>query len=138
MAVEQFVYTEMVKKLSDFQTLTGGNPTKANPKLTAYRIELAQVEAEIEKLINTLTGANSVLMSYANNKIEELDSQKQSLLKAIAEMSAEIVSPEQIERIYDYLDDWNNVDFEDRRLVVDGLISKIMATSENIQIEWKI
>ena len=39
--VEASIYAEMVKKLNEFQTLTGGNPTKANPKLTAYHVELA-------------------------------------------------------------------------------------------------
>ena len=34
-------------------------------------MELARVEDEIEKLLNTLTGANAVLLSYANSKIEE-------------------------------------------------------------------
>jgi hypothetical protein len=53
-------------------------------------------------------------------------------------MTAEAVSPEQIERISGYLDDWGNVDFEDRRLVADGLISTIKATSESVHIEWKI
>ena len=46
---------------------------KVNPKLTAHQIELAQVEAEIEKLLDTLTGANATLLAYANKKIEELD-----------------------------------------------------------------
>lgn len=76
--VEQSIYGEMVRKMADFQTLTGGNPTKANPKLIALNVELAQVEAEIEKLLNTLTGANAVLLSYANNRIEELDAKRQS------------------------------------------------------------
>ena len=34
---------------------------------------LAQVESEIEKLLDTLTGANATLLAYANKKIEELD-----------------------------------------------------------------
>jgi len=136
--VEQSIYGEMVKKMAEFQTLTGGNPAKANPKLTALHVELAQVEAEIEKLLNTLTGANAVLISYANGKIEELDAKRQSLTKTIADMSAEAVSPEQMKRISGYLDNWDNVSFEDRRLVVDGLISQIRATSESVQIEWKI
>jgi hypothetical protein len=136
--VEESIYGEMVKKMSAFQTLTGGNPARANPKLTALKVELAQVEAEIEKLIDTLTGANRTLISYANNKIEELDTKKQSLVMAIADMSAEAVSPEKIERISDYLSNWDSIDFEDKRLVVDGLISQIKATSESVQIEWKI
>jgi len=128
----------MIKKMVEFQTLTGGNPTKANPKLTALNVELAQVEAEIEKLLNTLTGANAVLISYANGRIEELDTKRQSLAKAIADMSAEAVSPEHMKRISGYLDSWDSIGFEDRRLVVDGLISTIRATSESVQIEWKI
>ena len=36
-------------------------------------MELAQVEAEIEKLLDTLTGANATLLAYANKKIEDLD-----------------------------------------------------------------
>ena len=136
--VEYFIYGEMLKKMEQFQTLTKGKAGKANPKLTALNVSLAQVEAEIEKLINTLTGANATLMTYANSKIEELDAQRQSFIKKIADLTAEAVSPAQIDRISEYLKTWDVVSFEDRRLVVDGLISTINATNENIQIEWKI
>jgi DNA invertase Pin-like site-specific DNA recombinase len=136
--VEDSVYSEMCQKMADFQTLTGGNPTKANPKLTALNVELAQVEAEIEKLIDTLSGANKTLLAYANGKVEELDAKRQSLTKAIADMTAEAVSPEHIKRLSGYLNDWNNIGFDDRRLVVDGLISSIQATTDDIHIEWKI
>jgi hypothetical protein len=136
--VENYIYSEMRRKMADFQTLTGGNPAKSNPKLTALNVSLAQVEAEIEKLINTLMGASATLMTYANSKIEELDAKRQSLMRAIADMTAEAVSPAQINRLSGYLETWEDVSFEDRRLVADGLISTIKATSENIQIEWKI
>ena len=52
----------MVKKMAQFQTLTGKRE-KVNPKLTAIKVELAHVEDEIEKLLNTLTGASAVLIS---------------------------------------------------------------------------
>ena len=136
--IEQSIYSEMCRKMDEFQTLTGGNPMKASPKLTAYNVELAQIEAEIEKLIDTLTGANPTLLSYANSKIEELDEKRQSLTKAIADMSAEAISPHKMNQISGYLGDWDNASFEDRRLVADGLISHIAATSERVKIEWKI
>jgi len=135
---EESVYGVMLHKMGQFQTLTDGNPTKANPKLTALNVELLQIEAEIEKLLDTLTGANATLLAYANSKIEELDTRRQTLIKAIADMSAEAVSPEHMKRISNHLDNWDNADFEERRLVVDGLISQIRATSESVQIEWKI
>lgn len=89
---EQFIFKAMGEKLWDFKHLRGGEE-KANPKLTAYQVELAQVEAEIEKLLDTLSG---------------------------------------------YLDDWENISFEDKRKATDGLISSISATSEYVKIEWKI
>ena len=135
---EQSIYGEMLKKMSEFQTLTGGNPKKSNPKMTALNVELLQVEAEIEKLLDTLTGASETLLSYANNKIEELDTRRQRLMKTIADISVDEVSPEHMKRISGHLENWDDTSFEDKRLVIDGLISRISATSESVHIEWKI
>ena len=111
---------------------------KVNPKLTAYQVELAQVETEIEKLLDTLTGANATLLAYANKKIEELDTRRQTISKAIAELSVETISPQQIKKLSYYLDNWDSIDFDDKRKAADGLISTIKATSDRVQIEWKI
>jgi len=106
--------------------------------LTALNVELAEVDNEIEKLLDSLTGANPTLLSYANSKIEALDTKRQSLMKAIADMRTSTLSPEHAKSISGYLKDWDDVSFEDKRLVMDGLIAKIQATSENVRIEWKV
>lgn len=134
---EQFIFTAMCEKLREFKLLRGGEE-KVNPKLTALHVELAQVDNEIEKLLETLTGANATLLAYANSKIEDLDIRRQTLTKEIAELSVETVSPKQIELLSGYLADWENVSFDDKRKVVDGLISQIRATNDYVQIEWKI
>jgi len=124
--------------MSEFQTITRKNPSKANPKLTELNVELAKVDAEVEKLLDTLTGANKTLLSYANSKIEELDEQRQSLIKAISDMKVSTLSSEQADSISDYLTDWDNIGIDDKRLVLDGLVTRVSATSESVQIEWKI
>ena len=134
---EQFIFMAMQEKFKDFQFLHG-KEEKANPKLTAYQVELAQVEAEIEKLLDTLTGANATLLAYANKKIEELDTRRQTISKAIAELSVETISPQQIKKLSYYLDNWNSIDFDDKRKAADILILTIRATSDRVQIEWKI
>ena len=53
------------------------------------------MDGEIEKLVDSLTGANNVLLSYVNVKIAELDGRKQNLLARIAELTVEAISPEQ-------------------------------------------
>ena len=72
---------------------------------------------------------NAILLSYANSKIEELDACKQILVKKIADLTVETASPEQIDKISDYLDDWENISFDDKRQVLDGLITRIRATN---------
>ena len=127
----------MVHKLSEFQTLTAQTET-VNPRLTALNVELAQVEDEIEKLLNTLTGASAVLMSYANGKIEELDTRRQGLIKEIAALNAESVSPQKIEYLSSHLGNWDNIDFDDRRQVADIILSQVHATADRVSFEWKI
>ena len=73
------------------------------PKITALQVELAHVDSEIEKLVDSLTGANNVLFSYVNVKIAELDGRKQELLARIAELTVEAISPEQVSQISGYL-----------------------------------
>ena len=80
------------------------------------------MENKIEKLVDALTSANPVLMSYENVKIVELNERKNELMQAIADMTAEAVNPEKMERISGHLDDCDNVTFNERRQAADGLI----------------
>ncbi|PWM95821.1 MAG: recombinase family protein, partial [Oscillibacter sp.] len=111
---------------------------KANPKIAALQVELLHVDSEIEKLVDSLTGANNVLLSYVNVKIAELDGRKQELVKQIAELTVEAISPEQVNQISGYLDTWDNVSFDDKRRVVDLMITTVAATSDSLNITWKI
>ena len=102
-------------------------------------MELAHVDSEIEKLVDSLTGANNVLFSYVNVKIAELDGRKQELLARIAELTVEAISPEQVSQISGYLDTSGRMYlFDDKRRVVDLMITTIAATSDSLNITWKI
>lgn len=96
------------------------------------------MDSEIKKLVDSLTGANNVLLSYVNVKIAELDSRKQALVKEIAELTVETISPEQVKQISGYLDTWDSVSFDDKRRVLDLLVVTVKATSDRLNITWKI
>lgn len=115
----------MVKKLESDKTLTGRKKAaKANPNIAALQVELARVDSEIEKLMDSLTGANNVLLSYVNVKI--------------AEMTVDTISPEQVKQVSGYLDTWDSVFFDDKRRAVDLLITTIAVTSDKLNITWKV
>jgi cell division protein FtsB len=128
----------MAEKLREFKSLNAKSGVSANPKLTAVKVELAQVDAEIEKLVESLTGASATLIQFANRKADELSARRQSLTKEIADLSTDEIPAVRLTAISDYLDDWDNTSLDDKRQVLDGLITVISAKSDNIEIEWKI
>ena len=129
----------MKRKVAEFKTLQKHRKNMlVNPKLAALNAELLTVEKEIDTLIDTLTSANPVLMGYVNEKIEVLDARHKSLCHEISEISAKAMPPEQIKQLTDYLDNWDDVSFDDKRIVLDKLVDIIYATSEQIEIKWKI
>lgn len=135
---EAFIFQQMQAKLAPLTTLNGRlDVVRKNPLLTAAQVELTQVMEEIDRILNSLIGASPVLISYANSKIEALDNQKQALIKKIAELSADEVSSEQINAISGYLNTWNDVSFDDKRKVLDLIVSSIHVTDEKIEIKWK-
>ncbi|MFV0362818.1 MAG: recombinase family protein, partial [Suipraeoptans sp.] len=88
--------------------------------------------------VDSLTGANNILLSYVNVRIAELDSRKQALVKEIADLTVDTISPEQVQQISGYLDTWETVSFDDKRRVLDLLVTTVEATSEKMNITWKI
>jgi hypothetical protein len=132
------VYGEMVHELNAFKKLAEKKSAKNNPKLTKKQLELAKIESEIEKLIESLKTAGATLVSYVNATVEELDTQRQLLMREISALTFDAIPSTQLETISNYLDKWEDVSFEDKQKVVDYLITRVRATSDSVQIEWKI
>ena len=83
-----------------------------------------------KSLLDTLTGANATLLAYANKKIVELDTRHQTISKAIAELCVETISSQQIKKLSYYLDNWDSIDFDDKRKAADSPDKIIAALRE--------
>jgi len=125
---------------------TGGNGSNVNrynaiiesPQKAVLQSQLAQIEAEISKLVDNLAAADNVLISFINRKARELDVKRQEVLKEMAKLSAEnTLDTDKIRQINGYVDKWDSLSLEDKRLVCDTLIDVIHASNEKIQIMWK-
>ncbi len=56
----------------------------------------------------------------------------------ISELKVESISTEQVSQISGYLDTCENVSFDYKRPVVDLMITTKAATSDSLNISWKI
>lgn len=81
--------------------------------------------------------ANTMLLAYANKKIEKWDTRRQKITKAIADLSVEITSQQQIDLLSGYLDDWENISFEDERKAEIGNMDQTTSKVFHLPDFWR-
>ena len=120
---------------------------KDTPQKAALREMMGNYLKENNVKVKDGTDVNSIMRDMISIILEgaldqemdeELDGRKQELVKQIAELTVETISPEQVNQISGYLDTWDSVSFDDKRRVVDLMITTVAATSDSLNITWKI
>ena len=136
---ETLIYQEMVKKLDEFPVLVKEDEAvQENPKAAELRIEQNKVKQEIGSLMDKVAMANETLMTFINRRIEELAVKQEKLEQELAGYALNRVDDSRLNQIQGYLDKWDEITLDDKRKVADSLIEVIYATSENVDIHWKI
>ena len=134
--VEQLVLGEMKQKLRQFRTLSGKKTYAPNIELTKLEVELAEIDKEINSLVEKVRNSDNVLFRYINERINELDKRKNVINDRIRELNRKKDIP--VDEIDNHLTMWDELSFEDKRQVVNTLIRVIYATEKKITIQWRI
>ena len=87
-------------------------------------------------LLERLAQADDVMYRYISERVGELDGRKRELAKEISERS--LRKEVDCQEITGHLTRWEELSFEDKRQTLDQLIKEIYATSDKVQIEWRI
>ena len=87
---------------------------------------------------NQFGGAVTYRFEYSTDGGGTWHTAAQTKNTKIAELTVEAISPEQVSQISGYLDTWESVSFDDKRRVVDLMITTVAATSDSLNITWKI
>lgn len=136
---ENFILSEMKKKLSEFESLTAPPQKRENPRMRELSAKVEQIEIEIGKLLNRVADADSVLMGYINARVKELHNQASEMKREIGELAPlDNQNKPNIKEIRDCMQHWDELEFDDKRAVVDQLITKIKASQETCEIIWKL
>lgn len=135
--LEEYMLNTIRQLLSEFKTLSKQENYFPNTKINENKIRLSEIDTEIENLLSNVANANSVLMEYINNKIKELDKERDQLQKEIRLLSCRSKTGS-MHTITDHVDKWNEITFEDKQAVADALIKVITISNGNIEITWNI
>lgn len=121
------------------------NKKKTDSKLMSqkeqYENELTKCNIQIENLINSIAEGNVVVSKYLNQKIEEIEKQKEIIsinLREITENNDIQDDNYLIEYIQNINEKLNTNDIEELKKICKTVINKIIVTDKNIVIHYKI
>ena len=135
-AVDEIVFDEMRKKLSEFKTLSKQKKEGLNLQVVKLKTQIEEIDKEIAALLDKITSANETVMQYINSRIAELDAEKKELYTQIVQFDND--RDDSIGEISDYMEHWEELTISEKITVVDCLIESIHASKERLEIKWKI
>lgn len=134
--VEETIFEEMTKKLEEFSTLQEHQEETCNLEVIKLKSRIEQIDKEISALLDKIADANDTVMKYINQRVSELDEEKKTLYAECERISAS--ERKDVGQLTNYMENWDEITMQDKLTVVDSLISKIVASEDNIDIFWKI
>lgn len=121
------------------------NKKKTDSKLISqkeqYENELTKCNIQIENLVNSIAEGNVIVSKYLNQKIEEIEKQKEVItinLRKITENNNIQDDNYLIEYIKNIDEKLNTTDIEELKKICKTVINKIVITDRNIDIHYKI
>ena len=105
----------------------------AEPDLDALKAELAVCEEKIGNLIGRLSEASAITTNYINQEVERLDREKTAVLEKLSSTSRTVL-PESIK----HSPDFDLLSFDEKKVTAAVLIEKILCTTEETRVEWRV
>ncbi|MBQ2176840.1 MAG: recombinase family protein [Alphaproteobacteria bacterium] len=137
--LEAQIVERMKAKLSRL-TISGRDDGKDQVQEDIGKIEaeISQIDSNINSLVQSLIGANEVVISYVNENVAGLDNKKKRLLSEIEKLKETRKHSHKYEELFDVMSKWDELSFDDKRGVVALLIKRINIFTDRIEIEWNI
>ena len=133
--LEEYVLKAMRDKVISLSR--SGKANSAAARINTCRENLTAIEEEIKSLLSRMTGANTVLMKYINDRVLELDSVHRSIQEEILSLKYS-KAEEGIKELESKLSRWEELRLEDKKTIVDSLIKVIHVHKGKTEIIWKI
>jgi len=137
--IEGIIERRIFKKVKELNTknINVNKSNNVNTKINKIKIQITEIDKQIENMINQLVNANEVVTKYMNNKITELDKEKQELIKQVEKEQVKNIKQIPIDDIYAKINKWNDLDLEEKKTRCKTIIDKVWIYNNNkIDIRW--
>jgi hypothetical protein len=135
---EQDIQKEIENKINSLSiTSPIESQNEKNRKIERLKIEISKLDDKITSFIEKIECADTALMKHINNKVAELENEKQQLARELDKIESS--QPDfSVDEITDCMSVWDIMSFDDKRSIVKILIKRIFIAENGYSIEWNI
>ena len=122
-----------------FTSLSAPQENRTDPEIFELNTRIAQIDAEIETATAKAMEASGALIKYLSDKVTKLDEERSTCVSRLNELQAAAAANQcDVAEITNFISKWDDLTLQDKILVVDALIDKIMLSETEMTIKWKI
>lgn len=134
--VDDIVFERMKQKIDQFRTLKQGEQDGYSLQEVKLRTRISRIDDEISALLEKIMEANPTVMKYINDKVNELDTEKKQLTAELFQIEEQ--KKNSVPEIVGYMERWEELSINDKIIVVDSVIERVVVLENEIEITWKI
>ncbi len=135
--IENIVKEHLFEKINQLRNTSIDTQVEENRNINRIKIQLIELDKQIENLINKIAEANEVTMKYINEKLTTLDKEKSSLIDEMQKLTLENSQNIGLDDLFEKIDNWDNLNLENKKAVCKTLINKVYIKADEITINWK-
>lgn len=132
--IEKFIF----EKSKELEKTSLNIKNNDNGELNKLKLQIIEIDNQIENLVEQMAQGNTVVMKYINDKISKLDSMKNSLMEEMKKITIQLKPMQPFENILDYIHRWNDCELEEKKNICGYFINKIYLKDDEINIDWKL
>jgi site-specific DNA recombinase len=136
--IENIIEKEILQKIEQLKNVTIDTQVKEDTNINKIKIQLMEIDKQIDNFVNKIAEANDITMKYINEKLTALDKEKITLLEQIQELTLENSKSISMNDIFEKIDNWQNMTLEEKKQVCSNLIDKVYIKDDEISIDWKV
>ncbi len=134
--IEDAVKEELINHIKEFEFTKVEHNADIQIQENELKIRLKNIQNEIDEYVLQIPKASEKVMQLINEKVESMIQQRseiQNQLIALQKNSYENISEETVKKA---LTDWDNLSFEDKKLIAQTFIEKVVIYNDDIKIYY--
>lgn len=136
--IESIIEKYIFEKTEELKTTTLAIQNNEDLEANKIKLQIIDIDNQIDNLLNQLASASEVVMKYVNKKITELDNMKNTLNEEMKRLTSGSTEVRSADDALQYIERWHKLGMDEKKNVCGFFIKRILIKDDEIIIYWKL